>query len=173
MHALDFKGRTAVVTGGAKGIGFATAERLLDSGAAVCLWDLDAAGLEAAVATLTPKGKVTGIQVDCGDEDSVDVAMAETRGWDADIDVLIANASVVGVMKPAWEHTLEDWNRLLRLDLTSAFLTVRAVVPGMIQRGYGRIVTVASAAGLEAAPNNLAYAAAKAGGDQHHQDLRP
>lgn len=163
MHTLDLNGRTAVVTGGAKGIGYATAERLLRSGAAVSLWDFDATGVEAAAAKLAEHGAVHFAVVDCADEAAVDAALAATLGWRAAIDVLVANASVVGAMKPAWDHTLDDWNRLLRLDLLSAVITIRAVVPGMVARRYGRIVTVASAAGLEAAPNNAAYAAAKAG----------
>ena len=163
MHVLDFSGQTAVVTGAAKGIGYATAKRLVESGAAVSLWDFDGAALVEAEKALGAKGEVHTACVDCADEASIDVALRSTMDWRNSIDVMVANASVVGVMKPAWEHTLDEWNRLLRLDLTSAFLTIRAVVPGMIERGYGRIVTVSSAAGLIATPNNLAYAVAKAG----------
>ena len=163
MHTLDMNGRTAIVTGGAKGIGYATADRLLESGAAVSVWDFDVDGLKTAAAALAAKGKVHSVLVDCADEGSVNAALESTLAWRPVIDVMVANASVVGTMKPAWEHSLEEWNRLLRLDLTSAFLTTRAVIPGMVKNGYGRIVTVASAAALEAAPNNLAYAVAKAG----------
>ena len=163
MNRIDAEGRTAVVTGGAQGIGFATAERLLDAGAAVSLWDIDATRLAEAAENLSAKGPVQTVQADCSDEEAITKAYADTVAWRPAVDIMIANASVVGVVNSAWETSLEDWNRLLRLDLTSVFLSCRIVVPGMIERKYGRIVVVASAAGLEAAPNNSAYAAAKGG----------
>lgn len=163
MNRIDLDGRTAIVTGGAQGIGYATAERMLDSGAAVSLWDFNAERLKEAVARLSSKGPVHSVVVDCADEAAVAAAHAETVAWRPAIDILVANAGVAGAMKPAWEHTMADWDRLLRLDLTSVFVSCRVVVPGMLERDYGRIVIVSSAAGLEAAPNNGAYAAAKAG----------
>ncbi len=163
MNQIDLKGRTAVVTGGAKGIGYATAERLLASGAAVSLWDLDGARLVEAQAALAGKGEVEAEILDVTDPAALARATQATLARFGAIDVLVANAGVVGVMKTTWEHTLEDWERILRLDLTGVFLTCRAVIPQMLEQGYGRIVTVSSIAGLEGNANNSAYSAAKAG----------
>jgi 3-oxoacyl-[acyl-carrier protein] reductase len=163
MNQIDLKGRTAVVTGAAKGIGYATAERLLASGAAVSLWDLDGARLAEAEAALAGKGQVQAEVLDVTDPAALARATQATLARFGAIDVLVANAGVVGVMKTTWEHTLEDWERILRLDLTGVFLTCRAVIPHMLERGYGRIVTVSSIAGLEGNANNSAYSAAKAG----------
>lgn len=163
MNRFDFDGRTAIVTGAAKGIGYATAERLLESGASVSLWDIDRAALEEALASLSARGDVHGVACDAGDWDAVRDAMAETLARFPEIGIVIANAGVAGAMKPAWEHTLEDWDRLLREDLSSVFYACKVAVPHMLEQGYGRIVVVSSIAGLEGAANNAAYSAAKAG----------
>ena len=163
MNALDLNGRTAVITGGAKGIGLATAERMLDSGAAVSLWDLDAAALDAAARALSAKGPVETLVMDASDPDSVDEAAKATLDRFPKVDILIANAGVVGTIRSAWEHSVADWDRLIRLDLTSVFLACRALVPHMLGNGYGRIVVVSAIAGMEGAANNAAYSAAKAG----------
>ena len=163
MNKFDFAGRVAVVTGGAKGIGYACAERLLDSGAAVSIWDLDKAALDDAVAALSGKGDVQGVVCDAGDWAAVERATGEALARFAKIDVMIANAGIAGIIKPAWETALEDWDRLIRVDLTSVFYACKAVIPHMLTCDYGRIVVVSSIAGLEGAPNNSAYSAAKAG----------
>ena len=163
MHKYDFNGRVAVVTGGAKGIGYACAERLLDSAASVSIWDRDEAALKRAVAELSGKGDVLGVACDAGDWSSVEKAMAETMARFGRLDAMVANAGIAGTIKPAWEHTLEDWDRLIRIDLTSVFYSCKAAIPHMLERDYGRIVVVSSIAGLEGAPNNSAYSAAKAG----------
>ncbi len=163
MHRYDFAGRTAIVTGGARGIGYAVAERLLASGAAVSLWDIDVASLEKAVDTLSARGDVHGAVCDVGDWTAQERAMAETLARFPAVDVMVANAGIVGIIKPAWEYTLEDWDSLIRADLSGVFYSCKAVVPHMRERGYGRIVVVSSIAGLEGAPNNAAYSAAKAG----------
>lgn len=163
MNQIDLKGRSAIVTGGANGIGLATAERFLASGAAVSLWDFNRPALEKAAAALTPHGDVQAVFVDCGDEAAVAAAYAETVARFPVIDILIANAGVAGIMKPCLDYTLDEWAHLLRNDLTSVFLTCRAVVPAMVAKGYGRVVIVASVVGLEGAPGNGAYATAKGG----------
>ena len=163
MNDLDFQGRCAVVTGGAKGIGYATAERLLGSGASVCLWDIDEPRLAEAVERLSAKGEVHGIAADVAHAGAVASAMEASLDVYPRIDVMIANAGIPGIIKNAWEYSLEEWNRLIQGDLTSVFLCCRAVVPHMIERGYGRIVVVSSIAGMEGAQTNAAYAAAKAG----------
>jgi 3-oxoacyl-[acyl-carrier protein] reductase len=163
MNRIDLDGRSAIVTGAAMGIGYATAERFLESGARVSLWDFNREALEKAVERLAAKGEVQAVHADCGDEASVAAAMRETEGRFRTFDILVANAGVAGIVKSAWEYTLEEWQYLLRNDLTSVFLCCRAVVPGMVARGYGRIVIVSSIAGLEGAPGNGAYATAKGG----------
>ena len=181
MNQLDFTGRHAIVTGGAKGIGYATAERLLASGAGVTLWDIDEPRLAQAAETLgatfaagdargggaagsaTGAREVHSITVDVADAGAVASALEATLDASPVIDIMIANAGVSGIIKNAWDYSLEEWNHLIRQDLTSVFLSCRAVVPQMVARGYGRIVVVASIAGLEGAPTNAAYAAAKAG----------
>ncbi len=172
MNQLDFTGRHAIVTGGAKGIGYATAERLLASGAGVTLWDIDEPRLAQAAETLganfAANGGATGaevhsITVDVADAGAVASALEATLDASPVIDIMIANAGIAGIIKNAWDYSLEEWNHLIRHDLTSVFLSCRAVVPQMVARGYGRIVVIASIAGMEGAPTNAAYAAAKAG----------
>ena len=164
MNRLDFTGRHAIVTGGAKGIGYATAERLLASGAGITLWDIDEPRLTQATETLGAKGgDVYGIAVDVSDAGAIASAMEATLDASPVIDIMIANAGISGIIKNAWDYSLEEWNHLVRHDMTSVFLSCRAMVPQMLARGYGRIVVVSSIAGLEGAPTNAAYAAAKAG----------
>ena len=163
MNQIDLQGRAAIVTGGAKGIGYATAKRLLDSGAAVCLWDNDESRLLQAESALSAEGEVHGVIVDVSDAGAVASAMDATLDYHPVIDIMIANAGVAGIIKSAWEYSLDEWNYLLRQDLTSVFLSCRAVLPHMVDRGYGRIVVVSSIAGLEGGPTNAAYSAAKAG----------
>jgi len=163
MNRFDLAGRSAIVTGAANGIGLATAERFLASGAAVSLWDFNRDALDRAAADLASKGEVQAVFVDCGDEESVAAAHAATVARFPAVDILVANAGVAGIMKPCLDYTLDDWTYLLRNDLTSVFLTCRAVVPAMVARGYGRVVIVASVVGLEGAPGNGAYATAKGG----------
>ncbi|MEN8195733.1 MAG: SDR family NAD(P)-dependent oxidoreductase [Pseudomonadota bacterium] len=163
MHKYDFEGRVAVVTGGAKGIGYACAERLIESGASVSIWDLDKSALDRAVSALSAEGKVQGVVCDAADWDAVERAAGETLARFGKIDAMIANAGIAGVIKPAWETSLEDWDRLIRIDLSSVFYACKAAIPHMLERDYGRIVVVSSIAGLEGAPNNSAYSAAKAG----------
>jgi NAD(P)-dependent dehydrogenase (short-subunit alcohol dehydrogenase family) len=142
MNKLDFAGRTAVVTGGKQGIGAAIAERLRSSGATVVVWDLDG----------SPR-------VDVSDPASIDRA----RSTLGSVDILINNAGIAGLNKPTVDYPIEEWERVLRINLTSQFLCCRAVAPRMVKTGYGRIVNIASIAGKEGNPNAVAYSASKAG----------
>src|SRR5213078_5070868 len=146
MNQLDFAGRTAVVTGGAQGIGAAIAKRLQASGAKVTIWDLD--------------GKP---RVDVADQGSIESAVKRTLTELGKIDVLINNAGIAGPSKPVVEYPVEDWKRVIDIDLNGPFLCCRAVVPHMVKAGYGRIVNIASIAGKEGNPNAVAYSASKAG----------
>lgn len=162
MNEIDLGGRFAVVTGGARGIGYACAERLLISGAAVTIWDRDRAVLERAVETLRKIGEVWGNVVDVTDEASIAPAAAAS-GATGKVDILINNAGITGPNKTTWEYTPSEWRQVIDVDLTGAFLCLRALLPGMIERGYGRVVNIASVAGKEGNPNAPAYSAAKAG----------
>ncbi|HEY1050479.1 MAG TPA: SDR family NAD(P)-dependent oxidoreductase [Prosthecobacter sp.] len=163
MNQIDLSNRTAIVTGGARGIGRAIAERLLASGAAVCLWDVDAAALETAKAELSAQGKVHTATVDVTSLESVDAAVASTFGAFGKIDILVNNAGIAGNNAKTWETTPEDWRRVIDINLNGPFHCCHAVVPLMLKNGYGRIVNIASIAGKEGNPNAAHYSASKAG----------
>lgn len=163
MNSIDLKGRRAVVTGGARGIGRAIAERLLESGAAVCLWDVDAEALAAALQELAGAGKVAVAVVDVTDEASVAAAVATTVTALGGLDLLVNNAGIAGNNATVWDLKPADWRRVLDINLTGAFLCCRAAVPEMLKGGYGRIVNIASIAGKEGNPNAAHYSASKAG----------
>ena len=163
MNKIDLSGRCAVITGGAQGIGRAIAERFLDSGAAVCLWDLDKALVEQTAEALSSRGRTHSIVVDVTDPGTVDQAVRDTEKALAPIDIMVANAGIAGPNHKVWEYPAKDWRQVIDIDLNGVFYCCRAVVPGMIERNYGRIVNVASIAGKEGNPNASAYSAAKAG----------
>ena len=163
MNVYDLLGRTAAVTGAARGIGRAIAARLLASGANVTLWDVDAAALEVARDELGEAERVDGAVADVTDPDTIEAARAHTVERFGGIDILVNNAGISGPTVKTWEYTLEDWNRVVAIDLTGPFICCKAVVGGMMERGYGRIVNIASIAGKEGNPNAPAYSAAKAG----------
>jgi 2-dehydro-3-deoxy-L-rhamnonate dehydrogenase (NAD+) len=163
MNQLDLQGRVAVITGGARGIGQAIASRALASGATVCLWDRDGERLRLAVGELGDASRVSGREVDLRDEAQVRAATAAALSSHGRIDVLVNNAGITGGNAPVWELGPEVWRDVLEVNLTGPFLTCRAVLPHMIERGYGRIVNVASIAGKEGNPNAAHYSASKAG----------
>ena len=164
MNRIDLEGRKGVVTGGATGIGYAIAERLVASGAQVSLWDIDAEGVASAARSLAAKGSdVEGFVADVTDPSAVEAAAAAALDRHGAIDLLVNNAGIAGPNRKNWEYTIEEWNQVLAIDLTGVFLCCRAVAPGMMERGYGRIVNIASIAGKEGNPNAGAYSAAKAG----------
>ena len=142
MNKLDFAGRNAIVTGGMQGIGAAIVRRLEASGAKVTIWDLDG----------SPK-------VDVSDPASIQNALKNIKK----VDVLVNNAGIAGKNVPTVDYPIEEWERVLRINLTSQFLCCRAVAPLMVKAKYGRIVNIASIAGKEGNPNAVAYSASKAG----------
>ena len=156
----DFTDRTAIVTGGARGIGLAVAQRLHGDGAAVAIWDLDGAAGAAAAAGLG--GRAASFAVDVTDYAAVEAALAATEARLGPVSILCNNAGIAGPSKTTWEYPLEDWRAVMALDVDGVFHGCRAVAPGMIERGYGRIVNTASIAGKEGNPNASAYSAAKA-----------
>ena len=157
MNRIDLSGRVAAITGGARGIGLAIAERFRQSGAKVALWDLD--GAEAAAARL--EGAI-GLGVDVTDAAGVSAAVAATERKLGPIDILVASAGITGPNVSVADYPVDAWRKVIDVDLTGVFLCNRAVVPGMVARKYGRIVNIASIAGKEGNPNAAAYSAAKA-----------
>ena len=165
MNAIDLKDRTAIVTGGARGIGFAIAKRMLASGATVVLWDVDAAALDKAGAALQGQGTgdVHAAVVDVTDAAAIARAVAADLHERGKIDILVNNAGITGGNAPLWELEPEVWRRVVEVNLVAPYLTCRAVVPHMARAGYGRVVNIASIAGKEGNPNASHYSASKAG----------
>ena len=163
MNQLDMKGRVAVITGGAQGIGYAVAERMLKSGAAVELWDINAAQLAKAQEALSAHGTVTTSVVELTEESAVDAATARAVATHRRIDALVNSAGITGGNGTTWELAPDVWRRVIEVNLVGCYLTCRAVVPQMIRQGYGRIVNIASVAGKEGNPNASHYSASKAG----------
>jgi 3-oxoacyl-[acyl-carrier protein] reductase len=162
-NKIDLKGKKAVVTGGAQGIGRAIVARLLESGAAVAIWDRDRPLAEKAAAELDNLGEVAAIACDVTKHADVDRARDTTVKILAGIDILVNNAGIAGPNLKTWEYPVEAWSDVMRVNLDSQFLCCRAVVPLMIAQNYGRIVNIASIAGKEGNPNAVAYSASKAG----------
>ena len=163
MNQIDLRNRRAVVTGGARGIGYAIATRLLQSGASVSLWDMDAEALEVAAKALSSLGPVHGVEMNVTDETSVKAAAEKTAQALGGIDILVNNAGIAGANGKTWELPTAEWRRVLEIDLIGPFLCCHAVVPRMLAGQYGRIVNIASIAGKEGNPNASHYSAAKAG----------
>ena len=166
MNQIDLNGRTAIITGAAQGIGLAIAQRLMGSGAHVWLWDIDpaVAGHAAAAMNATQAGPgANTIAVDVADPDAVEAATRQVMAASGSIDILVNNAGVSGPNAPVHEYPLDEWRRVVDIDLNGTFYCCRSIVPHMIGAGSGRIVNVASVAGKEGNPNAAAYSAAKAG----------
>ena len=163
MNQLDLKGRVAIVTGGARGIGCAIAKRALQSGAAVALWDVDQERLASTELEFRSDGIVSAERVDITDEQSVASATAATIARHGHIDVLVNNAGIAGGNGLTWELDPTLWRRVIDVNLIGCFLVCRAVIPHLLSNGYGRIVNVASIAGKEGNPTASHYSASKAG----------
>jgi len=163
MNQLDLNGRVAIVTGGARGIGYAVAERMLRSGASVSLWDIDAGRLEQARAALSALGEVGVAALELTKDKEVQSAVQLTLERFGKVDILVNNAGITGGNAPTWELDPDVWRRVIDVNLVAPFLTCRALIPVMVNGGYGRIVNVASIAGKEGNPNASHYSASKAG----------
>jgi len=163
MNQIDLKGKIAIITGGARGIGYAIAERMLDSGASVCLWDIDEERLFIAKSALEKKGRTEIIKVELISEEEVQQATDKVQSLFGKIDILVNNAGITGGNALTWELDTKLWRKVIEVNLIAPFITCHAVVPKMIANGYGRIINVASIAGKEGNPTASHYSASKAG----------
>ncbi|GDX58707.1 3-oxoacyl-ACP reductase [Comamonadaceae bacterium] len=160
MNQLDMNGRHAVITGGATGLGYAIAQRMLASGASVTLWDRDTQALAKACAELGPKAH--GVTVDVGEHASVVAAVGQTLTQSAVIDALVNSAGITGPNTKVWSYPVADWQQVMQVNLNGLFYCCREITPHMRDRNYGRIVNIASVAGKDGNPNASAYSASKA-----------
>jgi 2-dehydro-3-deoxy-L-rhamnonate dehydrogenase (NAD+) len=160
MNAKRFDGRRAIVTGGASGIGLGVSKRLASEGAKVVIWDMNQDTIAAAREAI--QVDVMGVRVDVSDPDSVSAAVKETVSLLGGIDIMVASAGITGPNTTLWDYPAEAWRQVIDVNLNGVFYCNKAVVPSMLEGGYGRIVNVASVAGKEGNPNASAYSASKA-----------
>ena len=163
MNNIDLNGRTAIVTGGADGIGGSITERFLASGASVIMWDISQDNLDAKLAASAAGDRLQGAKVDVTDPDQVAAARDSALAAHGKIDILACNAGITGPAKKSWEYSYAEWRAVVNLDLDAVFVCCQSLLTHMMDQGYGRIVNIASIAGKEGNPNACAYSAAKAG----------
>ena len=163
MNKIDLASRVAIITGGARGIGYAVAERMLKSGATAVLWDMDAEKLKEAASALSALGTVSTDVVELTDDAAVAAAALAVVARHGKIDILVNNAGITGGNAKLWELSPDSWRRVVEVNLIAPFLICRAVVPEMLKNRYGRIVNIASIAGKDGNPNASHYSASKAG----------
>ena len=158
MNKINLENRVAIVTGGAQGFGLAITKRFIESGAKVLIWDKDTEYLNKVDLKNTQK-----IEVDVSNYKSVENAFAESLTHENKIDILINNAGIAGPNFKTWDYPLEEWKKVIDIDLSGVFYCCKTIVPHFIKNNYGRIVNISSIAGKEGNPNAMPYSAAKAG----------
>ena len=165
MNQINLNGRIALVTGGAQGIGYAICERLLQSGASVVIWDIDAPQMTRAVESLNAKapGRASAQEVELTDDAAVGSATQALLKKFGQLDIVVNNAGITGGNATTWELDPQVWRRVIEVNLVAPYLVCRHVAPVMKATGYGRIVNIASVAGKEGNPNASHYSASKAG----------
>ena len=161
MHKFDFKGKTAIVTGGAQGFGLDIAKKFLDGGAKVFIWDIDVKLLKSVVDKINNPNLNYNL-VDVSKYEEVETTVSKILE-NYNIDILINNAGITGPTKPLWEYDVDLWNKIIQINLMGTFNCCRSIVPNMIKNNYGRIVNVASVAGKDGNANASAYSSGKAG----------
>jgi len=162
MNHLDLKNRVAIITGGAQGFGLAISKRIIESGGKVVIWDIDENAVETALKEIN-SNDLSFKKVDVTNFEAIEKALLETENELGKIDLFVNNAGITGMNAKVWDYPLEEWKKVIELDLNSTFYCCKAVVPHMIKNNYGRIVNIASIAGKEGNPNASAYSTAKAG----------
>ena len=162
MIEHNFKGRTAVITGGAQGFGFAISKRMINSGGKVIIWDIDKKAIEIAQKEINSKNFSFQI-VDITDFSNVEKSVSDLEKQFGKIDIFINNAGMTGMNAKVWDYPLDEWKKVMELNLNATFYCCKAIVPHMIKHNYGRIVNIASIAGKEGNPNASAYSTSKAG----------
>ena len=162
MNQFDFKGRVAVVTGAARGLGLAITERLLAGGAAVSMWDTDREGLDTESKRLGATGKVHVAVVDVVNEAQVEAAALAVVAQLGRLDILVNNAGIAGPLRRSWEYPLEEWRKVMAVNVDGVYLCSRASIPVMLLQKYGRIVNLASIAGKNGSPYFSPYSTSKA-----------
>ena len=162
MNEYNFKGRTAVITGGAQGFGFAISKRMIDSGGNVIIWDIDKKAIEIAGKEINSKNFSFQI-VDITNFSNVEKSVGDLEKQFGNIDIFVNNAGMTGMNAKVWDYPLDEWKKVIELNLNATFYCCKAIVPHMIKNNYGRIVNIASIAGKEGNPNASAYSTSKAG----------
>ena len=161
MNKFDLNNRTAVITGGAQGFGLDIAKKFLDFGAKVIIWDIDEQQLQIASNEIN-SSKLTYEQVDVSNFEQVNKAVSKITAA-SNIDILINNAGITGSTSTVWDYNVEEWEKIVQINLMGTFYCCKSIVPNMIKNNYGRIVNVASVAGKDGNANASAYSSAKAG----------
>tara|TARA_B100000674_G_C37810172_1_gene900722 strand:+ start:395 stop:1144 length:750 start_codon:yes stop_codon:yes gene_type:complete len=162
MNNFDLKNRVAIITGGAQGFGLAISKRIIQSEGKVVIWDIDENAINSALNEISSKN-LSFKKVDVTNFDEIEKALLETENELGKIDIFVNNAGITGMNAKVWDYPLDEWKKVIELDLNSTFYCCKAVVPHMIKNNYGRIVNIASIAGKEGNPNASAYSTAKAG----------
>ena len=160
MHQFDLKNKTAIITGGAQGFGLNIAEKFLNSGANVIIWDVDEKKLQSESKKIN-NPKLSYNVVDISSFEKVNNIVLEIEK-SSKIDILVNNAGITGPTTELWNYSLEDWNKVVEINLNGTFNCCKSIVPNMIKNNYGRIVNIASVAGKDGNANASAYSAAKA-----------
>jgi NAD(P)-dependent dehydrogenase (short-subunit alcohol dehydrogenase family) len=161
MHNFDLNNRTAIITGGAQGFGLNIAKRFLDSGAKVIIWDIDEDELKKASQDINDSNLSFNV-VDVSNFEQVKKTVNEIIKK-SNIDILINNAGITGSTASLWVYDVDEWNKIIKINLMGTFNTCKCIVPNMLENNYGRIVNVASVAGKDGNANASAYSSAKAG----------
>ena len=161
MNQINLKNRTAIVTGGAQGFGLAITERFLESGANVIMWDIDKNTTDKVLKEKN-NHKLSAAEIDVTNFDQVSSEI-DKISQQTKIDIFINNAGITGKNATVWDYPIDEWKKVLDLDLNAVFYCCKAIVPHMIKNNFGRIVNISSIAGKEGNPNASAYSTAKAG----------
>ena len=162
MNNFDLKDRVAIITGGAQGFGLAISKRIIQSGGKVVIWDIDEIAIKSALDEVNSKN-LSFKKIDVTNFAEIEKELLETEKELGKIDIFVNNAGITGMNAKVWDYPLDEWKKVIELDLNSTFYCCKAVVPHMIKNNYGRIVNIASIAGKEGNPNASAYSTAKAG----------